>query len=118
MKAKITKVSKEEKRHILQMTDKELNYVQKSLQNFLGRYFYNGGSFRVCRHAKRRFFQKNEEISLSKKEIKMVLLFGKLIEFKKITFKNNQTELRLENKPQNVSMIYYPFELSFMYIIV
>lgn len=94
MKAKITKVSKEEKRHILQMTDKELNYVQKSLQNFLGRYFYNGGSFRVCRHAKRRFFQKNEEISLSKKEIKMVLLFGKLIEFKKITFKNNQTELR------------------------
>ena len=62
MKAKITKVSKEEKRHILQMTDKELNYVQKSLQNFLGRYFYNGGSFRICRHAKRRFFQKNEEI--------------------------------------------------------
>ena len=63
------------------------------MQNFLGKYFYNGGKYRICPHAKERIFRKGRG-EVTKRSLKMVLLFGNLIEFKKITFSDKQTELR------------------------
>lgn len=47
MKVIRAKVVKEEKRHLHQMSEKEVTYIEKTLQNFLGRYFYNGGKYRI-----------------------------------------------------------------------
>ena len=93
MKVITAKVVKEEKRHLHQMSEKEVTYIEKTLQNFLGKYFYNGGKYRICPHAKERIFRKGRG-EVTKRSLKMVLLFGNLIEFKKITFSDKQTELR------------------------